>query len=109
MFGEDGHVRVADGSNIIDGGRYEENSWHHLKININVADGKYDVFFNDRMIIHKAIFTESVFSIERLSFRTGAYRTEPTRQTDRYDGGDLLNPGDPSLSAVYYIDEVMIK
>ena len=61
------------------------------------------------MIIRKAIFTESVFSIERLSFRTGAYRTDPTRQTDRYDGGDLLNPGDPSLSAVYYIDDVIIK
>ncbi len=109
MFGEDGHVRVADGSNIIDGGRYEENLWHHLKININVTDGKYDVFFNDRMIVRKAIFTESVFSVERLSFRTGSYRTEPTRQTDRYAGGDLSNPGDSSLSTVYYIDEVKIK
>ena len=52
---------------------------------------------------------EPVLSVERLSFRTGPYRTEPTRQTDRYAGGDLSNPGDSSLSTVYYIDEVMIK
>lgn len=109
VFGEDGHMRVTDGSDLMDGGRYEANSWHHIKINVNVTDGKYDLLMDDKMIIRQAIFAESVFSIERLSFRTGAYRTEPTRQTDRYAGGDLPNPGDPFRSTVYYIDEVIIK
>jgi hypothetical protein len=109
VFGEDSHMRITDGNDLMDGGRYEKNSWYHITINVNVTDGKYDLLMDDKMIVRQAIFAESVFSIERLSFRTGVYRTEPYRQTDRYAGGDLPNPGDPSLPIVYYIDEVIIK
>lgn len=109
IFGEDGHIRFADGNDLMDGGRYEADSWCQIKINVNVAKGKYDLFMDNRMIVNQAIFAESVSGVERISFRTGAYRTEPTRQTDRYAGGDLSNPGDPILPVVYYIDDIIIK
>ena len=54
-------------------------------------------------------FAEPAASVERLSFRTGEYRTEPTRQTDRYAGGDLSGPDDPVTAAIYYVDDVVIK
>ncbi len=109
IFGEDGHVRFTDGNDLKDGGRYEEDSWYQIKINVNVAKGQYDLLMDNKMIVNQAKFFESVSSIERLSFRTGAYRTEPTRQTDRYSGGDLSNPGDPVLPVVYYLDDIIIK
>jgi hypothetical protein len=109
IFGEDGHIRFSDGNDLTDGGRYEADTWYQIKIDVNVAKGKYDLLMDNRMIVNQALFAESVSSIERISFRTGAYRTEPTRQTDRYAGGDLPNPGDPVLPVVYYIDDVIIK
>jgi hypothetical protein len=109
VFGEDGHIRFIDGNELMDGGRYEADLWYQIKINVNVANGKYDLLMDNKMIVNQAKFAESVSSIERISFRTGAYRTEPTRQTDRYAGGDLPNPGDPILPAVYNIDDIIIK
>jgi hypothetical protein len=109
IFGEDGHIRFSNGNDLTDGGRYEADTWYQIKINVNVAKGKYDLLMDNRMIVNQAIFAESVSSIERISLRTGAYRTEPTRQTDRYAGGDLPNPGDPILPVVYYIDDIIIK
>jgi hypothetical protein len=52
---------------------------------------------------------ESAAIFERLSLRTGAFRTEPTRQTDRYSGADLPGADDPVKAAVYHVDDVLIK
>jgi hypothetical protein len=109
IFGEDGHIRFTDGNDLMDGGSYEPEAWYQLKLNVHATKGKYDLSINDRMIVSQAKFAESVTSIERISFRTGTYRTEPTRQTDRYAGGDLSAPGDPIPPAVYYIDDMIIK
>jgi len=109
VFGEDGHIRFSDGNELMDCGSYETETWHQLKIKVNVAKGEYDLFMNDKLIVSQAKFAESVSGIERVSFRTGAYRTEPTRQTDRYAGGDLSNPDNPILPAVYYIDDMVIR
>ena len=65
VFDEDGHVQVTDGSTLIDGGSYTANSWHHIKINVNVTNGKYDLLMDNNMIVRQAIFAESVFSIEQ--------------------------------------------
>jgi hypothetical protein len=47
--------------------------------------------------------------VERLSFRTGAFRTDPVRAADRYAGGDLPNAGEPAPLAVFNIDDVVVK
>ena len=60
-------------------------------------------------MIRQAAFAEPANSVERLSFRTGEFRTEPTRQTDRYSGADLPGADDPVLPVTYYVDDVFIK
>jgi len=47
--------------------------------------------------------------VQRRSFRIGAYRSDPTRQTDRYAVADLRNPDTPVPIATYYLDDVMVK
>lgn len=109
VFGEDGSLLCSDGPGSKNGGKFNTDSWHQIKINVNVAKGKYDLLLNDKKIIDQAMFAEPVLSVERLSFRTGEYRTEPTRQKDRYAGEDLPNPDNPSTTSVYYVDDVLIK
>ena len=49
-------------------------------------------------------------TVERLSFCTGAFRTEPTRQTNRYGVlADVENPDTAVTPAAYYLDDVAIK
>lgn len=109
VFGDDGHIRYINGSGLMDGGSYYADKWYNIEINVNATNGKYDLLMDGKMIVKRAILAESVSTVERLSLRTGAYRTEPTRQTDRYAGGDLPDPGDPSAISIFYIDEVRIK
>ena len=110
VFDEEGYIKVNDGSKMIPGGMYSPNSWHQLKIVANVPDENFDLFLNEKIIVRNATFSEHVASFERLSFRTGEYRTEPTRETDRYGFlGDLPYSDEPSPVAIYYIDEVSIK
>ncbi|HUX59505.1 MAG TPA: hypothetical protein VMV77_21205 [Bacteroidales bacterium] len=109
IFGDDGHLQVADGSKMVNVGAYKANRWYTIEVAVNATEGKYDLSLDSKLLVRQAAFAESVSTVERLSFRTGTFRTEPTRETDRYAGGDLPNPGDPSQAAVYNIDEVIIK
>ncbi len=110
VFDQDGYLKVNDGSKMIPGGIYNSNSWYQVNIVVNVLDENFDLFLNDKIIVRNATFSEPVASVERLSFRTGEYRTEPTRETDRYGFlGDLPDSDEPSSIAIYYIDEVSIK
>jgi hypothetical protein len=69
----------------------------------------YEVSIDGKPVATKAAFAEPVATVERLLFRTGEFRTAPTRQTDRYAGGDLPNPGETVPLAAYYIDDVVVK
>ncbi len=109
MLGEQGNVQVEDGSKIVDAGSYKANKWYRVDIAVNVTEGKFNLSLDGKTLVSQVAFAEPASTLERLLFRTGAFRNEPVRLTDRYAGGDLPNPGDPSQSTVYYIDEVIIK
>ena len=59
-----------------------------------------------------AVFTEYVKSVERISFRTGAYRDRPDFKTSTDDdrSPDLVNPNPdlPLPLATFHIDDVTI-
>lgn len=109
VFNDEGYVQVSNGERMLNDFEYKANSWHQVNLVIQTEDGKYDLRINDQLIVEQAMFAESVSSVERLSFRTGQYRTEPNRETDRYEGGDLPDPDYPSPLSVYFIDEVIIQ
>lgn len=109
VFDGDGYLRASDGDNTQYAGSYNSNTWHQILINVNAMDKNYDLIVDNKVIVQQAIFSEPASSVERLSFRTGKYRNEPSRDRDRYAGGDLPSPDDPSPTVTYYIDDVIIK
>ena len=109
-FGEDGHIRASDGASSVDAGPYAADAWYDLAIAVNAADGKYDLSVNGKAAASGASFAEPAASVNRIAFRTGAFRTEPTRKTSRdIDGRDVVNPGEPVALATYNIDDVNIR
>jgi hypothetical protein len=109
VFGNDGRVQAADGGGRADAGPYRAGSWYRVEIVADAAEQKYDLSLNGKPVVHQAAFAEPASSVERLSFRTGEYRTQPTRETDRYSGSDLPDPDDAVTPATYYLDDVVIE
>ena len=54
-----------------------------------------------------AALAEAALSVERVSFRTGAFRTRPTRRTEsEVPTPDLKDADEPVPAAVFHIDDV---
>jgi hypothetical protein len=109
-FGEDGHLRTAAGTASVDAGPYRAGAWLRITLDVDAAAARYDVAIDGRTVVRQAAFAEPASTVERLSLRTGAFRAEPTRQSDRYAvAADLPNPDDPVAPAVYYLDEFAVR
>jgi hypothetical protein len=108
-LGEHGRVRAGDGNSGAGAGLYKAGSWYRFEIAVDATRNSYDLSINGKLVLRQASFAEPAASVERLSFRTGEYRTEPTRQTDRYSGADLAGADDPLLPVTYYVDDVAIN
>jgi hypothetical protein len=46
---------------------------------------------------------------ERISFRTGEFRENPTLRTPKTPGEDLPNGDEPEAEVVYYIDDFKVS
>jgi hypothetical protein len=104
-LGEDGRLWALHEGQWIDAGAYTPNQWHQFELEIPrdpnadrcalTVDGKSP-------LRRPAFFTDPVATVERLSFRTGAYR-------DRGFGGrDLPGADEKAPIASYLIDDVVI-
>jgi len=109
VFGEEGRVQSANGSSWTEAGTYKSGVWCRIELAVDAAAGKYDLSLDGKSAVRGASFAEHSATVERLSFCTGAFRTEPTRQTDRYSGADLPAADDPVAAATYRVDDVSIK
>jgi hypothetical protein len=80
-------------------------------VTVDVPKQSYSVSIDGKPNINGARFAEYVKTVERLSFRTGQYRSEPSRKTLRDGPPDLKvpDPDAPEPSAVYNIDDVRIQ
>ncbi|MBL9216038.1 MAG: hypothetical protein JNG83_11225 [Opitutaceae bacterium] len=108
-FDDHGKVSARKGETSLAEASYRSDSWHRLEIIADTAKGKYDLTLDGRAVVRQAAFAEPAASLERIEFRTGAYRTQPTRDLDRYAGEDLANPGDPAPAAIFHLDDLVIR
>ena len=79
-----------------------------LLIEVNATTfGDFSMSVDGKNVLSKASLAEAVLSVERVSFRTGPYRDQPTRQTDNERPHDPLEGADdPVPAAVFYVNEV---
>jgi hypothetical protein len=103
-------VRVATGEGIVDAGPYRVGEWLRFSLTLDTTAARFDLALDGQKLVSAATFAEVAATVERLSFRTGAFRLEPTRQSDRYAvEDDLPHPDDSVAPATYYVDNVIIR
>ncbi len=109
-LGHDGRVRVATGEGMVDAGPYRAGGWLRFSLTLDTTAARFDLALDGRKLVSAATFAEAAATVERLSLRTGSFRTEPTRQTDRYAVlDDLPDPDKPVPPAIFCLDEVVIR
>ena len=107
---EDGRVRVATGEGEVNAAPYRAGEWLRFSLTLDTSTARFDLALNGQKLVSAATLAEAAATVERLSFRTGAFRPEPTRQTDRYGVLDDLPDLDKPVSpAVFYLDELVIE
>ncbi len=110
-FDKDGKIKANNGNKKVVLQSYGLDKWHKIKIIMNTANyGTYSLLVDGKSVLDKAQFSESVKSVERISFRTGAYRDLPNRNTPNQDPYEPLEDGDdPVPTAVFYVDDVSVR
>ena len=101
---EDGKLKAVDGDKVVELSDYKAGVWLSFELKVDAAKGKYSVSVNNKEVLKKADFAEKVDSVERISFRTGAYRMHgrKTRQLEKEVNGK------PVGEVEYYINNVSI-
>lgn len=73
-FAENGTIQAFDGNNRIDLGTYTPGAWVAVTLAADLAAGACTVQVNDGEKRRLAVAEKDIRSVERLSFRTGAWR-----------------------------------
>jgi hypothetical protein len=110
VFNPEGRIELTHGAERRPLAPYEHGRWHDVSLSIDVQAGRFDVSLDGRPAAASVPLAEFVKSVERLSFRTGASRSEPTLKTSTEDQPDFTepNPDVPGKPAVYRVDDVVI-
>lgn len=125
-----GLILIGDGPFQTVAAKYEKDRWYAFHLQIDVVASKWNLLLDGKEVWMGAALAEPVDSVERLSFRTGAYRTKTgpeethTHHIFHYDSKDpqcmvfredirrhkpdLPNAGIPEKEAVYCLDDVQI-
>ena len=86
-----GQIAWQDGAaNWHEVGRYEANRWHEFELICNTTGGVWSMMLDGQLLAKNLPFAEKVEAVERIEFRTGAYRLTDF-STNYYGGG---TPGD---------------
>lgn len=110
-FDANGGIRANNGSLVKKAGSYTAGNWYSFRIKVNATlNGSFDLYINGREILSGAQLAEAVTSVERISFRTGAYRDLPNRTTPNERPEPPLPGADQKVpKAVFYVDDVKIS
>ena len=108
---DDGRAHVRNGTDQPDAAAYQTDEWLDVSVDANVAQQTFSLSMNGKSLASDAAFAEHVQSIERISFRTGPQRTEPTLKSVTAETEDVTDPN-PDIRAplaVFRIDDVRIN
>jgi hypothetical protein len=110
VFTNDGQIKVQNGAELKSLAPYQPDHWYDVKLIVDVRDSRFDISLAGTTVAAGVAFAEYVNSIERISFRTGRIREEPTLKTKTETTPDRTSP-DPDLPeplAAFHIDDVKI-
>ncbi len=106
-----GIITALDGIKSVELGSFNTNEWVSVKLQIEAKPyGNFSIWINGKSVATELKLAESVKSVERISFRTGAYRDIPNRRTPNEEPGPpLLGADDPVSESIIQIDNFSVK
>ncbi len=110
VFTKEGQIQASYGSEMRSVMPFKKNKWYHFEIEVNTSNlGQYNISINNKAVIEKGKTVMAVKSVERLSFRTGAFRSTPTRKTPNEKRHPPLVGADEKQNlSSYLIDDVFV-
>lgn len=89
------------------------NRWHEVRLEIDTTRGAYDLHIDGRAVAKAIPLQDPVAKLERIEFRTGAWRQDVPSPILKGEPGspgvyreDLPGADVPVAESVYYIDDV---
>ncbi|WP_308991339.1 hypothetical protein QLS71_001305 [Mariniflexile litorale] len=110
-FDNDAYIKVTEGAVKKNLMRFDTGKWYSFKIQYSaIGLGAYSVIINDEIIAENLPAVMAVKSVERISFRTGAYNNLPSRNTPNETNNPPLERADEKQNlSSYLIDDVFIS
>jgi hypothetical protein len=110
-FDVDGNIKAENGEEEVILQPYKLDEWYTLKIEVDAQlFGSYNLSINGETKLKDAKLAVAVESVERISFRTGAYRDIPNRKTPNEIPMPPLDGADDAVELVeFYVDDLVIK
>ena len=107
----DGYVKAAEGAVMKPLMKFDTGKWYSFKIEYNtIGLGTYSITIDGKIIAENIPAAMAVKSAERISFRTGAYRNSPNRQTPNETNNPPLKGADEKQNlSSYLIDDVFVS
>ncbi len=105
-------LRANSGDAISAVAGFEKREWITVTIRADVDNGQYDLVVNARPVLRAAKFAQpKVAALQRIEFRTGAYRLDMPRKTERQPLMDNGLPGadEKVAPSVFCIDNVKVQ
>lgn len=90
---------------------FEKGKWYSFKVEYNTNHtGSYSIIINDKIVAENLSAAMAVQTVERISFRTGAYREQPNRKTpNETDNPPLISADEEHKQSKYLIDNIFIE
>lgn len=111
FFTETGQIVAWDGNRAEEAilAHYRPGQWYEFEIRASVENADFTILLDGTPVLEGAEFLDPVDSLERLIFRTGAFRETPTLRDPKSPGADLPNGDERVPEAAFYIDDVEIQ
>ncbi|HNQ90087.1 MAG TPA: hypothetical protein PKM73_15835 [Verrucomicrobiota bacterium] len=108
---EQGRMLAKDGNQheIVTLKHHAANQWYDVALRFDLERGVFDVILDGQTLLAGAEIGDPTAPVERISFRTGEFRTSPTLRDPKSPGADLPNADQPVPEAAYYIDDVSVS
>lgn len=108
---EQGRMLAKDGNqhDLVTLKRYAANQWYDVALRFDQGRGVFDVILDGQTLLAGAEFPDPTAPVERISFRTGEFRTSPTLRDPKSPGADLPKADQPVPEAAYYLDDVSVS
>jgi hypothetical protein len=108
-FDSRGSISAVDGTESVNLGACAADRWHTVDLEASRKTRRYRLSLDGKALVVAGAFAAPALTLERLVFRTGPYRTGPSRAFIPLIGHDLPAADKPVAQAAFYIDDVTIR